>query len=144
MEKERIAFLSLQAVTGLLMTYLGMIPPLVWSLLGLMVLDVIMGMLAARKEKNLHSDTLWTGLSKKIGTLIIIGAIHLVRDAAHLPYDLGAGAAGAYCVYEFVSLLENAGRLDIPLPPSIIDALAKVRDSKAKTGQFPAQPPPKS
>lgn len=91
------------------------------------VIDFISGVTLAAKDGRAASGELWLGVTRKIGTLAIvvvahlldtiIGDAHLIRDAAIFFYLAG----------ELLSLIENAGRLGVPIPPVISRAVEVLR-----------------
>lgn len=96
-------------------------------LVAFIVIDFLSGVALAAKEGKAASRELWFGVTRKIGTLAvvavahlldtIIGDAHLIRDAAIFFYLAG----------ELLSLIENTGRLGVPIPPIITKAVQVLR-----------------
>lgn len=103
-------------------------------LLTLMLIDLITGITAAIMNKSdktdsggLHSFITWKGLVRKITTLTLIVV------AYNLDKLLGTSVIRDGCVIFFVfnegtSILENCGRIGIPLPSVIKRALDILHD----------------
>jgi phage-related holin len=51
-----------------------------------------------------------------------------------LPIELGSAAAGAFCVTELISIVENASAIGVPIPKVITDLLDKLN-----TGEKPSR-----
>ena len=111
---------SVTAVGGALASFLfGGWTQLMTVLVIFIVIDFLSGVALAAKKGRAASRELWFGVMRKIGTLAIvtvahlldtiIGDAHLIRDAAIFFYLAG----------ELLSLIENAGRLGVPIPPVI-------------------------
>lgn len=98
-------------------------------LLALMLLDFITGLMAgAFSDEGLNSTKGYKGFVKKIYIILLIGSVYLIElvglDTAGA---IGDGIAIAYCVIEFLSIVENGGKLGVPLGPveKIITAFKK-------------------
>lgn len=97
-----------------------------------MLIDFGSGLTLAFKEGRAASLELWFGVTRKIGTLAIvavahmldttIGEAHLIRDAAIFFYLAG----------ELLSLIENTGRLGVPIPPVVKKAVEVLRGKGGK------------
>lgn len=98
-------------------------------LLLFMVIDYATGMVAAAMDKQLSSGKGWTGLGKKILTLLLVWAAHLGTKALGVGYDLGAWVATAYSINELISIAENCHRSGVPIPAKLIDLLEKARSA---------------
>lgn len=100
--------------------------PAVSILLGMMLLDFAMGVTVAYGAKELSSSASFKGMCKKVAMLLLVMMAGLVDKAS------GASAAAqmvamAFIATEACSILENAAKLGIKLPPQLIEALSKLR-----------------
>lgn len=101
-------------------------------LITFMVLDYIMGLLCGYKSKELSSEIGFQGLKKKFTILIILVL------AVSLDRLMGQGwvfrtiVIYFYIAIEGVSILENAARLDVPIPEGLKNALIQLRDGNKK------------
>lgn len=98
-------------------------------LVAFMVIDYITGVLAAclcRSGKTegggLSSSVGWSGLAKKVGTLLLVLVAHGLDVAMGVSY-VRTAAVIAFIVNEALSILENAALLGIPLPEVFKKAL---------------------
>jgi toxin secretion/phage lysis holin len=106
-----------------------------WSfptLILLMVADFLSGLSAGSANEGLSSARGRKGFVKKVHVLIIIGAVYLLEKSVLGTQHLGDGVTIAYIVIEFISLVENAGRLGVPLGPvkNIIEILKSKGEGK--------------
>jgi len=91
------------------------------------IIDFITGLTLAGKEGKASSRELWFGVTRKIGTLAIVAVAHLLDTIigdAHLIRD---AAIFFYLAGELLSLVENTGRLGVPIPPVIAKAVQVLR-----------------
>jgi toxin secretion/phage lysis holin len=91
------------------------------------VIDFMSGLVVAGKNGEASSRELWFGVTRKIGTLIIVAVAHLLDTIigdAHLIRD---AAIFFYLAGELLSLIENTGRLGVPIPPVISKAVQVLR-----------------
>lgn len=100
--------------------------PLLGALFVLMVMDVIMGMIAAYITKTLSSSVSWNGMVKKSGVLIVIGLGAVIQPfAGDIP--LAKMVSMFFIAHESLSILENAAKAGIPLPEQLVETLEKLR-----------------
>lgn len=101
------------------------------ALLIMMVLDYITGVAKGFKNKNANSNRAYRGLKKKLIVLIII--------VAATQMDIILQAVGIrtlvlmfYVATEFLSVLENAAILGVPIPEKLKLSLEQYRDNQNK------------
>lgn len=118
---------AILSITGSALVYLiGGFDKILITLVCFMVLDYITGMIASYREKTWNSEKGSTGLLKKC-TIII-----LVIMATFLDRSLSSDSifrSVVICFYianEGLSILENAGRIGIPIPKRLLDALEQL------------------
>jgi toxin secretion/phage lysis holin len=119
---------SIAAVSGAAVSFLfGGWTQLMTVLIVFILIDFISGVALAAKEGRAASRELWLGVTRKIGTLAIVAVAHLLDTVigdAHLIRD---AAIFFYLAGELLSLIENAGRLGVPIPPMIKQAVEVLR-----------------
>lgn len=106
-------------------------------LVGLMVADVVVGIIAAAITKTLSSDAMWKGLGKKAVIVFLVATGELIDHASGIgtfPTGLGELVAGFYCAHEGLSIVENAVTVGLPVPSALRDALAKLSPEKTNGG----------
>ena len=100
-----------------------------YTLLAFTIVDFITGLMAAWVNKELSSAVGYKGICRKVAIFILVGIAHIV-DA----YLIGAGSILRnaviffYLANEGVSILENAGKLGLPIPEYLKQALVELKD----------------
>ena len=99
------------------------------ALIALIILDYISGVIAAAVEKRLSSEVGAKGIAKKIFMLLIVALanivdINVIGDGHVLKTVTGV----FYICNECISLIENAGRIGVPVPKKLLDVLEQLRD----------------
>jgi toxin secretion/phage lysis holin len=121
-------FKPVVAVSGAAASYLfGGWSSLLSILLTFVVFDYVTGFVAAAKEGKLNSEVGAWGIAKKVGVFAIVAAAHLVDTAlgdAHLFRD---AAIFFFLANELLSVIENAGRIGVPIPPVMQRAVEVLR-----------------
>ena len=103
------------------------------ALIALIVLDYISGVIAAAVRKKLSSAVGSKGIAKKVIMLLIVAVANIV--------DVNVVGTGAvlrnvaiifYICNECISLVENAGKIGVPVPKKLMDVLAQLKDKDNK------------
>ena len=118
---------------GLLGWFLGGFDGFLYALVALMVADYITGVMCAIVEKKLSSEIGFKGIFKKVLIFILVGVGHLIDT--NLIGDgsvLRTAIFFFYCSNEGVSMLENAGRLGLPIPEKLKDILVQLHNKGGK------------
>lgn len=85
-----------------------------------MGLDYITGVAASLREgKGLNSDFGFWGLARKGLMLLIIMLSHRIDLLLDLNYAAMGAATYFYIANELISIIENYGRLGLPMPPQL-------------------------
>lgn len=121
---------GIQAAGALIAALWGGLPILVQVLVGLMVLDILSGLLAAYVARQWSSKTSFRGMAKKAIVLALVGAAAWLEPAVGVP--LASAVAGFYVVHELLSILENATMAGLPVPDVLRDALARIPGGKGQ------------
>jgi toxin secretion/phage lysis holin len=104
---------------------------LLTGLLFLMAADYITGILAAIIDgTGLCSKYGFRGLAKKAAVLVIVAVTHQL-DVLLQSNVMMLGAIYFYCALELISITENGGRIGLPMPASVKNA---IRILKEKVG----------
>lgn len=99
------------------------------ALLIMMALDYITGVAKGFKNKNANSNRAYKGLKKKLIILIIIVAATQM-DMILQGVGIRTLVLMFYVATEFLSILENAAILGIPIPEKLKLALEQCRDKQ--------------
>lgn len=124
-----------QIVTGSICAICGFvwgeINGLLLALIAFMVLDYITGLSVAVVKKELSSAVGFKGIFKKVLILILVGVGNILD--VHV---LGEGSVcrsaviGFYLANEGISILENAGKLGLPLPKKLVEILKQLKSKE--------------
>lgn len=125
------------AVAGVAAAF-GNLPVTIQVLLVVMIVDVLFGFLRSFTQQRLSSTAAWAGVTRKIGTLLMVCLAYYIGEISRLPgvpVALGSLAAGYYIYQESLSILENASILGLPIPNFLRDALSQlsVSDDRRKS-----------
>ncbi len=101
------------------------------ALITLIVMDYVSGVLAAAAEKKLSSAVGAKGIAKKVFMLLIVAAAN-VADIGIIGegHVLKSVTAAFYAANECISLIENGGRLGVPVPKKLLDVLEQLKKEK--------------
>jgi toxin secretion/phage lysis holin len=110
------------------------LPTVLLALLILMGLDILAGIICAGKRREISSDASFSGTARKVMELILVLGVYALAWGLGLPKELGSAAAGAFCVTELISIVENASAIGVPIPKVITDLLDKL-----SSGEKPIQ-----
>lgn len=94
-------------------------------LLAFVVIDYITGCIASGVQGKLNSQTGWKGIAKKVAIFFIVAVAHMVDVAlgggeTHMFRD---AAIFFYLANEVLSITENAGKIGIPIPNKLLNAV---------------------
>lgn len=109
------------------------IPAQIQVLLILMGADMLLGLMIAFRNKTLSASEFVRGLFKKTAMLILIGTLHLLEQPLNVTFELDRVGSFGYLLYEAMSIVENCGRLGVPIPPALKQALEKAKIKSAAT-----------
>lgn len=127
MTKE-VLFKSVVSFGGAAASYLfGGWSSLLNILLAFVVIDYVSGLTAAGIEGKLNSKVGLWGIPKKVSIFVVVAVAHLVDTAlgdAHLFRD---AAIFFYLANELLSITENLGRIGVPIPPVLQQAVEVLR-----------------
>lgn len=99
------------------------------ALIALIILDYISGVLAAIVEKKLSSEVGAKGIAKKIFMLLIVAVANIVDiNVIGEGHVLKSVTIVFYIANECISLIENAGRLGVPVPKKLLDVLEQLKN----------------
>lgn len=126
----------LKAVSGVLGGIAGFLwgslDGLLLALIGFMAIDFVTGLIVGSTNHELDSEICFRGLAKKMLILSVISVAHLL-DTQILQGSTSICRSAVICFYaanEGISILENAGKLGMPLPKKLKDILAQLKDEE--------------
>lgn len=109
--------------------------PFIGILISLMLIDTLTGIIAAGVSGKATSSATFRGIQKKMLMFLMV-ATGMVMELLYPDIPWGRIVAMFFCVYEIISITENAGRAGLPLPKQLTDALQALRQPEAP----PAEP----
>ena len=99
-----------------------------------MILDYIMGLMCGYKGKELNSKIGFNGLKKKFTILIILILAVLLDRLLGQEWIFRSLVIYFYVAMEGLSILENAAKLDVPIPGKLKEALVQLQEKGQKKG----------
>jgi len=112
------------ALVGALSSYLfGGWPLLLEVLLILICIDYFTGLVAGAVEGKLSSAVGWKGIGRKICIFLLVAVAHFVDLVLGDKNLFRDAAIFFYLANELLSILENSGRIGLPIPPAIAQAV---------------------
>ncbi|MBQ8177455.1 MAG: phage holin family protein [Oscillospiraceae bacterium] len=122
-----------RAVTAIFCTALsfvfGAMDGMFIALIALIVLDYISGVIAAIAEKKLSSAVGARGIAKKLFMLLIVAVSNIVDiNVIGEGNVLRTVTTAFYIANECISLIENAGRIGVPVPKKLMDVLEQLKN----------------
>lgn len=129
LETWRTIQLGLAAIGGLIGGFLGGLDGFMYTLIAFVVIDYVTGFMCAIVDHKLSSEVGFRGIFKKICIFLLVGIANLIDV-----YVIGSGAVLRTAVIFFylsnegVSILENVGRLGLPIPEKLRAVLAQLKD----------------
>ncbi len=118
--------LSLTIIGSCIGKLLGGYDTLLITLIIFVVMDYLTGVMKAIIEKKLSSSVGFKGIFKKILIFFLIGIsvrIDLMLNDIGIRYIV----IMFYLINEAISILENAGKMGLPLPPKLNEILESLK-----------------
>lgn len=101
-------------------------------LITFMVLDYVLGVICGFKEKQLSSETAFNGILKKVTILIIVAVGTSIDNTLNAQGVIRSAVMFFYVGLEGISITENAGRMGVPIPEQLKDALVQLKEGNKK------------
>ena len=117
------------ALGGVLWYFLGELDGLLIALIIFVVVDYITGVMVAVAEKKVSSAVGYVGILKKCFLFCMVGVAHVLD--AHVMMTgsmLRTAVIFFYLSNEGISIIENAGKLGIPVPEKVRKVLEQLKD----------------
>lgn len=121
------------AIGGWLGYFLGGCDGLLYALLAFVAVDYVTGVMCAINDKTLSSEVGFRGICRKVLIFILVGIANILDVQV---IGTGSGLRTAiiffYISNEGISLLENAGRLELPIPEKLKLVLEQLHNESEK------------
>jgi toxin secretion/phage lysis holin len=111
------------ATGGTVALLFGGWPMLLQVLLIMTIADYVTGIMAAGIEGKLRSSVGLIGIARKVFIFVIVSIAHQVDVVLGGQHLLRDATVFFYMANELLSIIENGGRLGVPLPPVIKQAV---------------------
>ncbi|WP_404444743.1 phage holin family protein [Sutcliffiella horikoshii] len=131
MDKYNFIYLGTVSIVGSMASLLyGGFSSLLMFLIMFVVVDYLTGIMAAYVEKRLSSRVGFKGIAQKVFIFALVSIAHVLDTilGTNLIKDI---TILFYLVNEFISIMENASRIGVPIPnilKKVIDAIKKKTD----------------
>ena len=118
------------AACGLAGFLFGELDGLLIALITFICLDYITGLIVGAAQHKLNSQISFTGLCRKALILIIVAVAHIIdtQILGGTSSVFRSATCGLYIANEGMSILENAGKLGMPMPAKLKNVLEQLRD----------------
>lgn len=98
------------------------------------LLDFATGFAAAAREGKLNSEVGFWGIPRKVLIFVIVAVANLADQWADTGHMFRDGAVAFYIANEVLSIIENAGRMGVPVPPKVQEMI-EVLKGKGERGK---------
>jgi toxin secretion/phage lysis holin len=105
---------------------------LLGTLLAFVIIDYITGMIAGALEGKLNSQVGFRGIAKKVAIFFIVAVAHMVDVSLGDNHLFRDAAIFFYIANELLSITENAGKIGIPIPDKLLNAVEVLRGRSEK------------
>lgn len=134
MDKINNAFSWTMAALGACTGFLFGDKTLINILLFFIVIDYLSGMIASYFEGKLSSQRGFRGIAKKVMLLLIVAAGHKIDITLGSGNAFRDAAIFFYLGNELLSIIENSGRIGLPVPEQIKRAVEVIK-TKGEQGE---------
>jgi toxin secretion/phage lysis holin len=100
-------------------------------LLALAVVDYLSGFVAAALAGRLSSAIGYRGIAKKVGLFVVVAMAAWIDRALGEGHAIREAATFWYCANEVLSVIENLGRIGVPIPPVVVKAIQILKEKGA-------------
>ena len=102
-----------------------------YALIAFVTIDYITGVLAAIYTKQLSSEVGFKGIAKKVMIFLLVGIGNIIDvEILKTGAVLRTAVIFFYISNEGISIIENAVRLDLPIPKKLINVLEQIKTDK--------------
>ena len=122
--------LACSLIGGIIGFMFGKLDGLITALIVFVTIDYVTGFICAWAEKKLSSEVGAKGIAKKVFIFFLVAVANVI-DTQILKEGstLRTAVIFYYLANEGLSIVENAARLGLPVPPKLKDALEQLSDN---------------
>lgn len=124
------------AMGGFFGWFVGGMDGLLYALIAFVVVDYLTGLMAAGLEKKLSSGVGFRGIFKKVVIFCLVAVGHIIDT--HVVGNgsvLRTAVIFFYLSNEGISILENAGRMGLPIPEKLKSVLEQLKEEREDEGK---------
>lgn len=119
------------AIGGWLGWFIGGLDGFIYALIAFVVIDYMTGLMAAAVERKLSSEVGFRGIFKKILIFMLVGIGSILdRQIIGDGSVLRTAVIFFYISNEGISIIENAGRIGLPVPKKLMDILEQLKSKE--------------
>lgn len=116
--------------------YFGGFDGALFALLGLTIVDYVSGVLAAYAQAELSSSRGFNGIARKVIIFSLVGAANVIDKLVFGQADtLRTAVIFFYIANESLSIIENAIKLNVPIPEVLKEKLAQIKGQEHAPAQ---------
>lgn len=119
-------------VGGFLAYWLGGLDAILICLIAMLVIDYITGVLSAVHSSTVNSEIGWKGIVKKVVTLLIVALAFIIETATDGLFAIREIVIMFFIANEAISIIENAGKIGIPIPEKLKNILTQIKGEKGE------------
>jgi toxin secretion/phage lysis holin len=97
--------------------------PMIQILITFVVVDYLSGLLASGVEGKLNSRIGFKGIAKKVMIFVMVAVGHMLDNALGENHLIRDSVIFFYCANELLSIIENSGRIGLPVPETLTKAV---------------------
>jgi len=121
--------LILMALGGSIGWFLGGVDGFMYALIAFVVIDYLTGIMVAVLEKKLSSEVGFRGIFKKVLIFALVGIanivdVYLIKNGS----AIRTAVIFFYLSNEGISVLENAGKIGLPIPEKLRTILEQLNN----------------
>jgi toxin secretion/phage lysis holin len=123
--------LLITVVGGYIGWFLGGFDGFLYALLAFVVIDYLTGLMVAVLEKKLSSEVGFRGIFKKVLIFSLVGIgnmvdVYLLKNGS----AIRTAVISFYLSNEGISILENTGKIGLPVPGKLKNILEQLREDE--------------
>lgn len=100
-----------------------------YALIAFVVADYLTGVMAAIYTKQLSSEVGFKGIARKVAIFLLVGIGNIIDiEILKTGAILRTAVIFFYLSNEGVSIIENAAKLDLPIPKQLVSVLEQIKD----------------
>lgn len=115
------------ALGGFCAYWLGGLDTILICLTAMIVVDYLTGVLQAIHTKTLNSEIGFKGIAKKVTILLVVAVSFILEQATAGAFQIREIVIMFFIANEAISLIENAGKMGLPIPQKLIDILEQLK-----------------